>query len=237
MNIRFLTILTLFVALLTAPAVYGGCQGQTCEYSQGCYRCEDQTGWGCSTNGCNSCTESVCSGGGGGGIFGQELNQDVDDQKLISGCIEKALRNQAPTPGSNGLILDLWLPSQDVPALLHKAHFGNPTGDIFEGGEVINLTEKEIVSYRIGWTVFRGSEAPETFIGSQTSVTGSESSKSYLLNVPSQVGDDSLMNTVAASITKQDGLEAIHRITFFLAEVELGNGESWQANPAVLFTK
>ncbi len=49
------------VVSYAAPPLAEGCQNQECHWNGSCYSCKDLSGTGCSTSGCESCTETACS--------------------------------------------------------------------------------------------------------------------------------------------------------------------------------
>ena len=208
----FLSVALLLLGSASAFA-QGGCQDQDCNWSGQCYTCGSGEGTGCSPGwgGCpQSCTEVRC-----------EPTQNLTETKTeLLDWLENGTKvNQnSRVDVSDELQVNLWQPRTKVPVAMWKATFGPPS-DLFLGGELLNLRDSPIVSFRIGWRFEdNGGNAIAESVGvhQPVKVTDLEAARLGFYQAPGE----------SVVLDKSFG-ESVRQIYFYVSEVEFRDGFRW----------
>ncbi len=99
---------------------------------------------------------------------------------------------------------------ETAPARLIQTTHG--LSSLLTAADLKNCSEKQIVSYRIGWAYVRGNVVKFH--------TGS------VMNVPAGIAPGSVYEVPDQAVTLDSGVE---KIIFFVAEVKFADGSQWKA--------
>jgi hypothetical protein len=201
----------------------GGCQNQVCTRTGGCYKCFDGSGTGCSVavGDCTKCTGSICAANaehklnvtptGPWSLEWAQLCAVKAKSSHPTSQSAKMLPKGAAIFGTVGAQLD------GKGAALPYIVFG--LKPLLKEARLLNLSQKKIVGYRLGWAYTFPTEQPEIVLGDWMDVPAGISSGTFYL-VPERAGQQSSDEPVTT--------RGANSVMFFVAALRYADGTSWR---------
>lgn len=219
-------VLSAATMLLCVVTTAAQCQNQTCVRNPTCYQCGLGPREACSVDldDCTRCAMKMCKSDDvlvpAGGRIGETASPDprefadLGSTRCLSSLAMVSTRTQEKELPSEGTVFRLMRTQLSRSAALISATFG--WDELFLEGRLVNLSDKPIVGYRIGWIYGYRNRRLKTGIG-------------QWMNVPSAIPPGTAHPVPAQGLSsKEIGDKQLAVVQFFVAEVKFKDGTRWK---------
>ena len=206
------------------PVASAQCQGQICDFQNGCWKCINSMGFACGaapTQRCpRSCTNTSCSTPGSAEAgkcskpSADKLAALLNPRIILADFHLNANQNESPTSETAFIF---WPGSATDPlGILSVTHDSDQ--DLFAEGTLKSLSTTNVSAYRVGWLIFSDtSGVPKVGQGPLTQLKEALKPSGTV--------------TVGAQGCSPEIIQSQPRlIVFFVSEVLLANGTKWKAS-------